>query len=272
MYKTVAQTSESTVVAEYKPTRARSSAYQSEADLEREFIKQLQAHGYEYLKIKSDADLVANLRNKIEELNHYKFSDEGWDRFYRQELANSNQKIVEKTATIQEDHVKTFKDDHGNSKNITIIDKKNVHNNSLQVINQYEVGEKQGAVHDNRYDVTILVNGLPLVHVELKRRGVRLHEAFNQINRYQRESFWAGTGLFQYVQIFVISNGTETKYYSNTTREGHLAEISKRRNKTKTSNSFEFTSYWSDGNNKNIRDLVDFTSTFFVSQTLFTDK
>lgn len=268
MYKTVAQSNESTVVAEYKPTQTRSSAYQSEADLEREFIKQLQAQGYEYLKIKSDADLVANLRNKIEELNHYKFSDEGWDRFYRQELANGNQGIVEKTATIQEDHVKTFRDDRGQSKNITIIDKKNVHNNSLQVINQYVIGKEQGAAHDNRYDVTILVNGLPLVHVELKRRGVRLHEAFNQINRYQRESFWAGTGLFQYVQIFVISNGTETKYYSNTTREGHLTEMSKRRNKTKTSNSFEFTSYWSDGNNRNIRDLVDFTATFFAKHTI----
>ena len=268
MYKTVAQSNESTVVAEYKPTQTRSSAYQSEADLEREFIKQLQAQGYEYLKIKSDADLVANLRNKIEELNHYKFSDEGWDRFYRQELANRNQGIVEKTATIQEDHVRTFRDDRGQSKNITIIDKKNVHNNSLQVINQYVIGKEQGAAHDNRYDVTILVNGLPLVHVELKRRGVRLHEAFNQIDRYQRESFWAGTGLFQYVQIFVISNGTETKYYSNTTREGHLTEMSKRRNKTKTSNSFEFTSYWSDGNNRNIRDLVDFTATFFAKHTI----
>ena len=268
MYKTVAQSNESTVVAEYKPTQTRSSAYQSEADLEREFIKQLQAQGYEYLKIKSDADLVANLRNKIEELNHYKFSDEGWDRFYRQELANGNQGIVEKTATIQEDHVKTFRDDCGQSKNIMIIDKKNVHNNSLQVINQYVIGKEQGAAHDNRYDVTILVNGLPLVHVELKRRGVRLHEAFNQIDRYQRESFWAGTGLFQYVQIFIISNGTETKYYSNTTREGHLTEMSKRRNKTKTSNSFEFTSYWSDGNNRNIRDLVDFTATFFAKHTI----
>lgn len=268
MYKTVAQSNESTVVAEYKPTRTKSSAYQSEADLEREFIKQLQAQGYEYLRIKSDADLVANLRKKLEELNHYKFSDDEWERFFKQELANGKQGIIEKTATIQEDHVKTFKDDQGQSKNITIIDKKNVHNNSLQVINQYVIGEEQGATHDNRYDVTILVNGLPLVHVELKRRGVALKEAFNQINRYQRESFWAGTGLYQYVQIFVISNGTETKYYSNTTRNGHIEEQTKRRNKTKTSNSFEFTSYWSDGSNKNIRDLVDFTATFFAKHTI----
>jgi type I restriction enzyme R subunit len=268
MYKTVAQTSESTVVAEYRPIRSKSSAYQSEADLELEFIKQLQAQGYEYLKIKSDEDLIANLRKKIEELNKYKFSNDEWERFYKQELANGNQGIEEKTATIQEDHVKTFKDDHGHSKNITLIDKKNVHNNSLQVINQYVIGEEQGAAHNNRYDVTILVNGLPLVHIELKRRGISIKEAFNQINRYQRDSFWAGTGLFEFIQIFVISNGTDTKYYSNTTREGHLTELTKCRNKTKTSNSFEFTSYWSDGNNKNIRDLVDFTATFFAKHTI----
>lgn len=268
MYKTVAQTSESTVVAEYRPIRSKSSAYQSEADLEREFIKQLQAQGYECLKIKSDEDLIANLRKKIEELNKYKFSNDEWERFYKQELANGNQGIEEKTATIQEDHVKTFKDDRGRSKNITLIDKKNVHSNSLQVINQYVIGEKQGAAHNNRYDVTILVNGLPLVHIELKRRGISIKEAFNQINRYQRDSFWAGTGLFEFIQIFVISNGTDTKYYSNTTREGHLNELTKRRNKTKTSNSFEFTSYWSDGNNKNIRDLVDFTATFFAKHTI----
>lgn len=268
MYNTVAQTSESTVVAEYRPIRSKSSAYQSEADLEREFVKQLQAQGYEYLKIKSDADLIANLRKKLEELNKYKFSDDEWERFYKQELANANQGIEEKTATIQEDSVKTFKDDHGRSKNITLIDKKNVHNNSVQVINQYVIGEDQGAAHDNRYDVTILVNGLPLVHVELKRRGISVKEAFNQINRYQRDSFWAGTGLFEFIQIFVISNGTETKYYSNTTRDGHLKENAGRRGRVKTSNSFEFTSYWSDGNNKNIRDLVDFTATFFAKHTI----
>ena len=268
MYNTVAQTNESTVVAEYRPIRSRSNAYQSEADLEREFIEQLQAQGYGYLKIKSDADLIANLRKKLEELNKYTFSDDEWDRFYKAELANANQGIEEKTATIQEDSVKTFKDDHGRSKNITLIDKKNVHNNSVQVINQYVIGKVQGAEHNNRYDVTILVNGLPLVHIELKRRGISIKEAFNQINRYQRDSFWAGTGLFEFIQIFVISNGTETKYYSNTTRDGHLKENAGRRDKVKTSNSFEFTSYWSDGNNKNIRDLVDFTATFFAKHTI----
>lgn len=268
MYNTVAQTNESTVVAEYRPIRSKSNAYQSEADLEREFIEQLQAQGYGYLKIKSDADLIANLRKKLEELNKYTFSDDEWDRFYKAELANANQGIEEKTATIQEDSVKTFKDDHGRSKNITLIDKKNVHNNSVQVINQYVIGKDQGAAHNNRYDVTILVNGLPLVHVELKRRGISIKEAFNQINRYQRDSFWAGTGLFEFIQIFVISNGTETKYYSNTTRDGHLKENAGRRGRVKTSNSFEFTSYWSDGNNKNIRDLVDFTATFFAKHTI----
>ncbi|HOQ37068.1 MAG TPA: type I restriction endonuclease subunit R, partial [Acetivibrio sp.] len=153
------------------------------------------------------------------------------------------------------------------TKNIYLLDKKNIHNNRLQVINQYE---ETGGKHETRYDVTILVNGLPLVHVELKRRGVAIREAFNQIKRYQRDSFWASSGLFEYVQIFVISNGTHTKYYSNTTRNAHIEEQrnSERRRSKKTSNSFEFTSYWADANNKIIPDLVDFTKTFFAKHTL----
>ena len=136
----------------------------------------------------------------------------------------------------------------------------------MQVINQYE---EKGGTHDTRYDVTVLVNGLPLVHIELKRRGVAIKEAFNQINRYQRDSFWAGCGLYEYVQIFVISNGTNTKYYSNTTRDCHIKEKENQRNKSKkTSNSFEFTSYWADGNNKVIPDLMDFTKTFFARHTI----
>ena len=147
-----------------------------------------------------------------------------------------------------------------------MLDKKNIHNNKLQVINQYE---EKGGTHDTRYDVTVLVNGLPLVHIELKRRGVAIKEAFNQINRYQRDSFWAGCGLYEYVQIFVISNGTNTKYYSNTTRNYHIKEQGNQRNKSKkTSNSFEFTSYWADGNNKVIPDLMDFTKTFFARHTI----
>ena len=158
-----------------------------------------------------------------------------------------------------------MKRDDGSTKNITLIDKKNIHNNSLQVINQYEVdtGKRQ-----NRYDVTVLVNGFPLVHIELKRRGVPIREAFNQIDRYQRDSFWSGSGLFEYVQIFVISNGTNTKYYSNTTRFNAVKEAGKTRNKTKTSNSFEFTSFWADASNKVIPDLVDFTKTFFAKHTI----
>ena len=209
MYNTVAQTSESTVVAEYTPTKSKSSAYQSEADLEKEFIRLLSNQGYEYIKIHSQDDLIANLRTQIEKLNAFKFTDDEWERFFNEFLANKNEGIVEKTRTIQEDYVKTLITDKKKSKNIKLLDKDNIHNNSLQVLNQYE--EEDGS-HKTRYDVTILVNGLPLVHVELKRRGVAIREAFNQINRYQRDSFWAGCGLFQYVQIFVISNGTHTKY------------------------------------------------------------
>ena len=151
------------------------------------------------------------------------------------------------------------------TKNIKLIDKKNIHNNILQVINQYE--EKEGK-YDTRYDVSILVNGLPLVHIELKRRGVAIKEAFNQINRYGRDSFWAGSALFEYVQIFVISNGTDTKYYSNTTRWNHIKDQENKKVKQKTSNSFEFTSFWADSKNKVISDLVDFTKTFFSKHTI----
>ena len=211
-FNIVAQTNENTVVTEYEPVKSRSDSYQSEAELERAFIKLLTEQGYEYLQFHHEAELIANLRNKLEELNNFNFSDDEWKRFFADVLANPNEHIVEKTRKIQEDYVQVLKKDDGTSKNITLIDKKNVHNNSLQVINQYEVSQDDGARHDNRYDVTILVNGLPLVHVELKRRGVAIREAFNQINRYQRDSFWAGSGLFEYAQIFVISNGTNTKY------------------------------------------------------------
>ena len=205
----------------------------------------------------------------MEELNNYKFSDDEWSRFFSDALANPNEHIVEKTRKIQEDNVQVLKRDDGSSKNITIIDRKNIHNNKLQVINQYVIGTEEGARHDNRYDVTILVNGLPLVHIELKRRGVAIREAFNQINRYQRDSFWAGCGLFEYVQIFVISNGTNTKYYSNSTRFNAIKDASSgKTKKEKTSNSFEFTSFWADSNNRVIPDLIDFTKTFFAKHTI----
>lgn len=268
-YNMVASMNESTVVAEYVPESKRSDSYQTEAELEKEFIRMLTEQGYEYIEIHTEAELIANLRKKIEQLNDYTFTDTEWDRFFHKYIANANEGIVEKTRTIQEDAVKNLERDDGSTKNITLIDKKNIHNNRLQVLNQYEVSQAEGANYDNRYDVTILVNGLPLVHVELKRRGVAIREAFNQINRYQRDSFWAGSGLYEYVQIFIISNGTHTKYYSNTTRYSHVKDQGKSSGRgKKTSNSFEFTSFWSAANNKIISDLVDFTKTFLSKHTI----
>ena len=268
-FNIVAQSSESTVVTEYKPQAKRSEAYQSEAELEREFIRLLQELGYEYLPIHKEKDLVDNLRLQLEAVNGYRFSDEEWGRFFGEVLANPKSGIVEKTRLIQEDFVQVLRRDDGSSKNITLFDKKNIHNNCLQVINQYTVSKEEGAVHDNRYDVTVLVNGLPMVHIELKRRGVPIREAFNQIDRYQRDSFWAASGLFEYVQIFVVSNGTNTKYYSNTTRFNHIKDANSHKvKKEKTSNSFEFTSFWADAGNRIIPDLVDFTKTFFCKHTI----
>ena len=268
-FNIVAETNQNTVVTEYEPVKARSESYESEAALEKEFIRLLGEQGYTYLPIHSEAELIANLRERLEELNKYKFSDTEWERFFTSVIANPNEHIVEKTAKIQEDFVQVLKRDDNMTKNITLIDRKNIHNNRLQVINQYVIGQAEGAAYDNRYDVTILVNGLPLVHVELKRRGVAIREAFNQIERYQRDSFWAGSGLFEYVQIFVISNGTNTKYYSNSTRSNAIKEATTRSpKKGKTSNSFEFTSFWADANNKVIPDLIDFTKTFFAKHTL----
>lgn len=236
-FNIIAATTENTVVTSYEPVKNRSDSYQSEAALEREFIHLLTQQGYEYLQIHQEADLIANLRRQLEALNGYQFTDSEWERFFSDAIANPNEHIVEKTQKIQEDFVQVLRRDDGTSKNISLIDKKNIHNNRLQVINQYEVNQEQGAKHDNRYDVTVLVNGLPLVHIELKRRGVAIREAFNQINRYQRDSFWAGCGLFEYVQIFVISNGTNTKYYSNSTRYNAIREASSgKAKKQKTSN------------------------------------
>lgn len=268
-FNIVAQSSESTVVTEYKPQAKRSEAYQSEADLEQEFIRLLCELGYEHLTIHKEADLIANLRTQLEKLNSYRFTDGEWKRFWDEVLANTNSGILEKTRLIQEDYVQVLRRDNGESKNIQLIDKKCIHNNSLQVINQYAISTEEGAAHDNRYDVTVLVNGLPLIHIELKRRGVPIREAFNQIDRYQRDSFWASSGLYEFVQIFVISNGTNTKYYSNTTRFNHIKDAkAQKAKKAKTSNSFEFTSFWADANNRIIPDLVDFTKTFFCKHTI----
>lgn len=268
-FNIVAQTNENTVVTEYEPVKVRSDSYQSEAELEQEFIRILCEQGYTYLPIHSEKELISNLRARLEELNGYTFTDAEWKRFFNDSIANANDGIVEKTRRFQEDFVQVLKRDDGTSKNIKLVDKTNVHNNRLQVINQYVIGTAEGARHDNRYDVTILVNGLPVVHVELKRRGVPIKEAFNQINRYQRDSFWAGSGLFEYVHIFVISNGTNTKYYSNSTRFNAIKDASaSKAKKEKTSNSFEFTSFWADANNRIIPDLVDFAKTFFAKHTI----
>ena len=266
MYNIIAETNEATVVSEYIPPARRKRSYQSEAELEKNFIEDLQEQGYEYLTIKTEDELVENLKKQIEKLNHITFSETEWLRFYGHYLANDTEGIVEKTFSIQSDYIKVLPRDDGSTKNIYLIDKKNIHNNYLQVINQFT---PEGGRYSNRYDVTILVNGLPLVHCELKRRGVNIREAFNQIRRYNRDSFWAGAGLFQFIQIFIISNGTNTKYFSNTTREASIKEqTSKKGSGKKTSNSFEFTSYWADANNKIINDLEDFTRTFLAKHTI----
>ncbi len=268
-YEPIVVSTESTVVAEYEPDEQSQTAHESEADLEREFIRLLQSQAYEYLPITSEAELIPNLRTQLEALNHIEFSDTEWDRFFNEKIAGANDGIVEKTVRIQNDHIQLLQRDDGTTKNITLIDKTNIHNNRLQVINQYEVNQGDGgATRSSRYDVTILVNGLPLVHIELKRRGVNLREAFHQIDRYQRDAFWTSNGLFNYVQLFVISNGTLTKYYSNTTRHQHLAEHSPGKRRTQTSNSFEFTSWWADAANRPIQDLRGFTKTFFAKHSL----
>jgi len=268
-YDPIVVSAESTVVAEYVSETADEAAYQSEAALEREFISVLRSQAYEYLSLTSEAELIANLRVQLEALNGITFSEAEWERFFRERIAGANEGPIEKTVRIQEDHVQILRRDDGSTKNVALIDKTTIHNNRLQVINQYEVAEGEGgAARSNRYDVTVLVNGLPMVHVELKRRGVDIREAFNQIDRYQRDSFWAGSGLFDYVQLFVVSNGTLTKYYSNTTRRQHVSERAGSKRVRKTSNSFEFTSWWADATNRPIQDLTAFAKTFFARHTL----
>lgn len=266
-YDVISENNESTVVAEYIPDYRKDRAYQSEAELERQFIKLLEQQAYTILPISTEKDLVDNLRLQLEKLNNYCFTDKEWKDFFAGRIANANSGIEEKTKLIQEDYIQLLNCEDGSVRNIRLLDKENIHNNQLQVINQYETDEGQRA---NRYDVTVLVNGLPLVHIELKRRGVSLQEAFNQIKRYNRESFWAGSGLFEYVQLFVISNGTLTKYYSNTTRSTHVKESGHTigAKKGKTSHSYEFTSWWADAANKPILDLMDFGKTFFSKHAL----
>ncbi|WP_277222117.1 type I restriction endonuclease subunit R [Peptoniphilus vaginalis] len=248
---TIAEMTGGIILANFEKDRqVRETAYQSEAELERQMIGNLVSQGYERLTVKSNDELYANLKIQIEKLNSISFSDDEWKRFLVEYLDSPNDGMVEKTRKIQEDYIYDFIFDDGHLKNIKIIDKKNIHNNFLQVTNQVK-GE--GKSH-NRYDVTILVNGLPLVHIELKKRGVNLHEAFNQIHRYSKESFNSDNSLYKFVQIFVISNGTYTRYFANTTAQNK--------------NNYEFTCEWADAKNKVICDLEDFTRTFFEKRVV----
>ena len=264
-YKIIVEQEHQTVMAHYDVMPKAAEGYQSEAKLEHDLINQLMGQGYVYVVVKNEEGLLRNLRDQLELLNDIKLSNSEWARLLPM-ISNEQMTILDKTEMIQgKGYVLNLTLDNGLTKNIKLIDKQNVYNNRLQVINQYEAE----GVHKNRYDVTILVNGLPLVHIELKRRGVAIKEAFNQINRYLRDSFWAGKAMFDYVQIFVISNGTETKYYSNTTRYAKEREADGGPRKHKTDgNTFEFTSYWTDQENTLLTDLRDFTTTFFAKHTI----
>ncbi len=245
-FSTIAEMTNGIILANFeKQYDVRETAYQSEAELERSMTANLVSQGYERFVAKSKDDLYQNLKVQIEKLNGVFFSIEEWKRFLVEYLDSPNDGMIEKTRKMQENHIYDFIFDDGHLKNIKIIDKNNIHNNFLQVMNQFQ----QEGNHHNRYDVTVLVNGLPLVHIELKKRGVNLHEAFNQIHRYSKESFNQENSLYKYVQIFVISNGTYTRYFANTTAQNK--------------NHYEFTCEWADAKNKVIRDLEDFTKTFF---------
>lgn len=262
MFKTIIENEAYTVASDYKKLDIKRDFYQSEAELEKSFIERLvNVNKYEYLTINSEDELILNLKKQIEKVNNVKFNEDEWNRFYT-DVIKKPKDIVEKTFVVQKDSVHEFTFDDNTQKNIILFDKKDVFNNYLQVINQYE----QIGKYKNRYDVTILVNGFPLVHIELKRRGVALKEAFNQIERYQRESFWSNSGLYEYVQIFVISNGTYTKYYSNSTRD-ILTNNEYSKHKLK-SNAFCFTSYWADSKNNPIYSLEDFANTFLQKRNL----
>ena len=265
-YKIIVEQEHQTVMAHFRVEPKPSEGYQSEAQLEKALIKQLVAQGYEYVKIQDEGALLVNLRQQLQTLNDIVLSDAEWSRLLPM-ISNEQMGIKEKTEMLQgKGYILALPLDNGLTKNIKLVDKQNVYNNHLQVINQYV--EERGS-HKNRYDVTILVNGLPMVHVELKRRGVPIKEAFNQINRYLRESFWAGKAMFDFIQVFVISNGGETKYYSNTTRYAKEKEADGGPRKHKTDgNTFEFTSYWTDQENNRLTDLRDFTTSFFAKHAI----
>ena len=251
VHEVIAETNEGILLAEYQPEYRTDREFQSEADLERQLLTDLvNGLNYERLDIHTPGELLANAKAQIEKLNKVTFTDAEWQRFVVEYLDCPNEGLVEKTRKIQENHIYDFVFDDGRIKNIFILDKKNIHNNSMQVINQVtQVGS-----HTNRYDVTILVNGLPLVQIELKKRGVSLQEAFNQVHRYSKESFNSENSLYKYVQIFVISNGTYTRYFANTTAQNK--------------NHYEFTCEWADRKNKTIHELEDFTVTFLSKRVL----
>ncbi|MBD5422981.1 MAG: type I restriction endonuclease subunit R [Mycoplasma sp.] len=267
--KQISNTKDWTVVVEWIKTTSKNVSYQSEEQLEKEFISQLQKQGYEYIDLSTinkeehEKWLIDNLRNQIEKLNNTKFSDREWNEIFNTYIANDSENEVDASKKIQQAFNYEIKRDNGNIMNVYLINKKDIHKNSLHVINQYT---NNSGKYENRYDVTILVNGLPLIQIELKRRGVALKEAFNQINRYKNESY--NSSLFKYIQIFVISNGTSTKYYSNTVRYLHIKELNNQKVKSKSSNSFSFTNYWSDSKNQLIEDLISFTQTFFAKHTI----
>lgn len=251
-YKTIAESNNFIVLDQYnKFVEEPNAGYQTEGSLEREFIHDLRAQGYEYLQdINGHDALVKNLRTQLQRLNNVVFSDAEWRRFLEEYLDKPSDSLIEKTRKIHDDYIYDFVFDDGHIQNIYLLDKKNLANNALQVINQFE----QTGSYDNRYDVTILVNGLPLVHIELKKRGVAIREAFNQIHRYSKESFNKENSLFKYIQIFVISNGTDTRYFANTTK--------------RDKNSYDFTMNWATAKNTLIKDLKDFTATFLQKHTL----
>ena len=251
-YKTIAESNNFIVLDQYnKLVEEPNAGYQTEGSLEREFIRDLQAQGYEYLQgLNNHDELIKNLRTQLQRLNNVVFSDAEWRRFLEEYLDKPSDGLIEKTRKIHDDYIYDFVFDNERIQNIYLLDKRNLANNSLQVINQFE----QTGSYDNRYDVTILVNGLPLVHIELKKRGVAIREAFNQIHRYSKESFNKENSLFKYIQIFVISNGTDTRYFANTTK--------------RDKNSYDFTMNWATAKNTLIKDLKDFTATFLQKHTL----
>ena len=250
-YKTIAESRNFIVLDKYTKDWQVNESYQSEGDLEREFIQDLVHQGYEAPQgLNTPEALLANVRVQLQALNNVQFSNAEWPRFVETWLDKPSDGIVEKTRKVHDDYVHDFVFDDGRIQNIYLLDKKNIARNKVQVIKQFE----QSGTHANRYDVTILVNGLPLVQVELKKRGVAIREAFNQVHRYSKESFNSPHSLFKYLQLFVISNGTDSRYFANTTQ--------------RSKNSFDFTMNWAKADNSLIKDLKDFTATFFQKDTL----